>query len=105
MRIEIDKTAIPYHFDIDLGGQTYKMTINYNGRFDYFTIGLERDGEVLIASEKVVYGRPLFSTFEDDERMPNAVIIPMDEGGGQVDRITYDNFGETVFLMVGEIDE
>ncbi len=104
MILNIDKSAIPYYFDVDLGGETYTMAIHYNSRFDYFTAGLQKDGEVIIAEDKIIYGRPLFSVIEDDERLPNVTIIPMDQGGGQVDRITYENFNETVFLWVGEID-
>lgn len=105
MILNINKEAIPYHFEIDLSGETYTMAIKYNGRFDYFTIGIQRNGEVLVVEDKVIFGRPLFSVIDEDERLPNVAIIPMDEGGNQVERVTYENLGETVFLWVGDLDE
>ncbi len=105
MILNIDKEAIPYYFDVNLGGETYTMAIHYNSRYDFFTAGLQKDDDVIITEDKIVYGRPLFSVIEDDERLPNVTIIPLDEGGGQEERVTYENLGETVFLWVGELDE
>lgn len=105
MQIEIDKPAIPYRFDMELAGEVFTFELNYNERFDFFTIDLYKDDEPIVVGEKIVYGRSLFSTIENDERLPKVVILPIDESGQPVDRITWDNFGETVVLLVGEIDE
>jgi hypothetical protein len=103
MIIEIDKEAIPYQFDIELAGEVFTMEIHYNTRFDFFTVTLYKDDELIVAGEKIVYGNPLFSSIID-ERLPKVPIIPIDESGKPVERITWDNFGETVVLLVGEID-
>lgn len=102
--IDIDKEAIPYQFDMELAGELFTMELRYNERFDYFTIDLLRDDEPIVIGEKIVYGRPLFSTLSDS-RLPKDVIFPMDESGRAVEKITWDNFGETVVLLVGEVDE
>ena len=101
MYIEIDKEAIPYRFEIELGGELFEMEIKYNQRFDFFTVDLYRDDELLLAGQKIVYGQPLFPDY--DNRFPKVPIIPMDESGTPIDRITYDNFGESVLLLVGEV--
>lgn len=100
MHIEIDKEAIPYRFEIELAGELFEMEIKYNQRFDFFAVNLYRDGELLLAGQKVVYGQPLFP--EHDYRFPKVSIIPMDESGAAIDRVTYQNFGENVVLLVGE---
>lgn len=104
MIIEIDKEDIPYRFDIELAGDFYTFEIHYNGRFDFFSFHLYKDGELIVAGEKIVYGKELFSTITDD-RLPKVVILPIDESGQPVEKITYNNFGKTVVLLVGEIDE
>lgn len=100
MYIDIDKSLIPYRFDIELAGELFTMEVNYNSRFSFFTVGIEKDGEILVANEKLMLNKPLFSTFTD-LRLPKVYIIPFDEEGVE-DRITYDNLGKTVFLFVGE---
>jgi hypothetical protein len=99
--IEIDKTAIPYRFDIELAGEIFNLEIRYNSRFDFFTVDLEREGEIVVQGEKIMYGRPLFS-YLNDNRLPAVDIIPLNESGDPVDRVGWDNLGDTVFLMVGE---
>lgn len=104
MQIAIDKTAIPYQFDIELAGDVFTMEINYNERFDFFTIDLHKDEQPIVVGEKIVYGKPLFSALTDS-RLPKVVIFPIDESGQAVFKVTWENFGETVVLLVGELDE
>ena len=101
MIIEIEKDLIPFRFDMELANELFTFEVHYNARFDFFTIDVEKDGKPLILGDKLMLNKPLFSTFTD-ERLPKVYIIPMDEAG-EVDRITYDNFGKRVFLYVGEI--
>lgn len=104
MIIEIDKDSIPYTFDIDIVGEVFGFEVNYNNRFDFFTVDLYKDDELIIAGEKIVYGKELFSTI-NDERLPKAVIIPIDPSGFEEIRVGWDQLGVSVFLEVGVIDE
>jgi hypothetical protein len=104
MYIDIDKEAIPYQFDIELAGELFTMDIRYNERADFFTVDLSKDDNPIVIGEKIVYGRPLFSTISNS-MLPASVIFPIDESGRAVDKITWDNFMETVVLLVGEVDE
>jgi hypothetical protein len=104
MIIEIDKEAIPYQFDMDLAGEIYSFEINYNERFDFFTVDLSKNDVPLIYGEKIVYGKPLFSSYESAD-LPKMVILPIDESGKTVEAITWDNFSDTVILLVGELNE
>ncbi|MFT9493424.1 phage baseplate plug family protein [Anaerosolibacter sp.] len=98
--IEIDKTAIPYKFDMQIGGSTYTFEIQYNAEHDFFTIDLYLGTEVLVYGEKLVYGKPLFETIRN-EKFPDVIIIPLDSTKQEI-RITYDNLGESVLLYVIE---
>lgn len=100
MHIEIEKDLIPYRFDMALADELFTFEVNYNDRFDFFTIDIEKDGEPLVHGQKVSLNRPLFSSL-NDERLPKVYIIPLDESGEQI-RVTYENLGDTVFLFVGE---
>jgi hypothetical protein len=100
MEIEIDKEAIPYKFDMELGGELFTFDVGYNERFDFFTIGLEKDGEVIVAGEKVVLNQPLFYSLTDT-RLPKVLVIPLDQAGNQA-RVNYDNLSKSVLLLVGE---
>ena len=96
--LPIEKEAIPYQFDIDLEGDIFTFEVNYNDRFDFFTLDLMRNDNVLVYGEKIVYGQPLFERYADDQ-FPKVRIIPKDVGD-QSNRVTYENFYETIFLYI-----
>lgn len=100
--ISIEKNLIPYRFDIAIEGKTYAFEVHYNSENDYFTIDLYRNGQLVIAGVKVVYGRPLFAANKYLD-VPQITIIPLD-ASGQTDRVTWDNLNETVFLWLVNID-
>lgn len=105
-RIPINKGLIPYDFDILLGDHLYNLYVSYNTLGDLFTISLYDNGELLCAGEPVIYGQPLFANSYVPDKFPMVTIVPWDESGN-TDKVTYENFGETVFLCVfdGETDE
>lgn len=96
--IEIEKDLIPYRFQIDLADEEFEVEINYNDRFDYFTIDLFKDGDALVIGEKLMLGRPLFNDITDIE-LPKVKIIPKDSAEIEI-RITYENLESTVFLFL-----
>lgn len=95
--IDIDKESIPYEFDLELEQDVYTLDVRYNDLFDFFTIDLSKDGQMLVTGEKIVYGQPLFEGA--DERLPAPRIIPIDPSGNE-NTVTYENFNETVFLIL-----
>lgn len=101
--LPIEKPEIPYHFEIDLDGGIFGFEIHHNERFDFFTVTLYRNDELLIAGEKLVYGQPLFSSVATAD-FPKVKIIPY-AVGDKIDEITYANFYEQVFLYIEEGDE
>lgn len=98
--IEIEKDLIPYRFEISLSDAVFTFEVHYNSEYDFFTVDLERDGEVLVTGNKLVYGVPLFTSCVDD-RLPKEEIIPYDEAGIHQE-VTWVTLGETVFLYVFE---
>lgn len=105
-RILVEKSLIPYSFDILLGAEWFNLEFHYNSKADLFTATLSRDGEVLVYGEPLVYGVPLFADVYGSGGIPALDIVPWDESEQETD-ITYENFGETVFLTIkqGESDE
>ncbi|MCG7318005.1 phage baseplate plug family protein [Brevibacillus laterosporus] len=101
--IEIEKEQIPYRFEIALPDTVFTFEVHWNSEYDFFTVDLERDGEVLATGNKIVYGVPLFSSSVND-RFPRVEILPYDESGStQV--VTWATLSETVFLYVFEEEE
>lgn len=101
MRFEhlpIEKENIPYRFDMALPIEIYTFEIRYNDTHDFFTIDLSRGDEVLVLGEKIVYSVPLFEDVYD-RRFPAPTIVPLDESGNE-QQVTFQNLGETVFLVV-----
>ena len=102
--IEIDKDMIPYRFDMTLEGETYTFEINYNALKDFFTIDLYKNDEVIVLGEKLVYGKPLFTTARHKD-IPKTIIIPYDMSEN-TDRITFENMNKDVFLfLIGDENE
>ena len=107
-RIEINKELIPYTFDILLGGEMFNIRVDYNSYADMFTLTIYKDGELICAGEPVIYGVPLWGDVYEAGKYPAVDIIPLDESG-EANAVTWDNFNETVFLVIvnqeGDIDK
>ncbi|MEO4053369.1 hypothetical protein [Solibacillus sp. CAU 1738] len=101
--IEIYKDEIPYSFEMELAGDVFEFEVNYNESHDFFTVDLFKNGLALVIGEKIILNRALFRNSVDID-LPKTKIIPKDRSG-EVSRITYDNFNETVFLYIGDEDE
>ncbi|MCY7484437.1 hypothetical protein MC059_08670 [Paenibacillus alvei] len=101
--IDIEKDLIPYRFDISLADEMYTFEVHYNAEHDYFTVDLERDGEVLVVGEKLVYGAPLFGDVWDN-RFPGVHIVPYDESENS-NAVTWDALNESVFLFLIKGDD
>ncbi|MFJ7663752.1 phage baseplate plug protein [Lysinibacillus sp. NPDC097162] len=101
--IDVNKDEIPYSMEIDLGGEVFEIEFNYNRAYDFFTVDLFKEGEVLVIGEKLILNRPLFRNRVNLD-LPKVNIIPIDRAG-VADRISFNNLNETVFLYVGELIE
>ena len=102
MILPIYKERIPYEFEVNIKGEIFTFELHYNGDNDFFAIDLSKNGEVIIYGEKITYGRPLFGALSDT-RLPTLSITPLDPSG-DANEVTYDNFGESVLLYVGDVD-
>ncbi|CAH8249354.1 hypothetical protein WJ0W_006540 [Paenibacillus melissococcoides] len=58
--IPIEKDSIPYQFDIALGVDIFTFEVNYNERFDFFTLDLMKDDQVLLQGVKTRIRRSCF---------------------------------------------
>lgn len=101
-RILIEKTLIPYTFNILLADELFTITVNYNEKHDLFTFALEKGGETICEGEPIIYGFPLFRDIYISGKYPALDIIPIDESGEQ-NTVTLKNFNETVFLTIDNI--
>lgn len=97
--ITIDKALIPYSFDMELGGRTYMVEIRYNARHDYFTIDLSLEDQLLVSGVKLVWGVPLFESMETPD-FPVETIVVYGENVGE--QVTWDTFGQSVHIHLGE---
>ncbi len=98
-KIIVKKDQIPYGFNIALGKEKFNMRFAYNKQADLFTVSLYRDGELLCDSEPIIYGIYLFKDVYQSGRFPVLEIVPLDESGNEQE-VTWENFGETVFLTI-----
>jgi hypothetical protein len=103
-RIIITKDLIPYTFNISLPDELFTLTVDYNKKHDFFTIALEKDGDMVCEGEPIIYGFPLFRDIYLAGKYPVLDIIPIDESGEQTS-VTFENFNETVFLTVDNGEE
>ena len=96
--INIDKNLIPYTFDIVLGERTYTFFIKYNAMGDFFNLDLYLNDVPVIYGLRITYGVPLFLNHQHLD-VPQVPIIPFDLAENE-DRVTWDNFNNTVFLWI-----
>lgn len=98
-RISVEKSLIPYGFDILLGAEWFNLSFKYNEIAEIFTVTLSKDDTVLVDDEPIMYGMPLFGDMYQSGIFPMPVIVPWDESE-QEKAVTWDNFNETVFLTI-----
>lgn len=98
-RILINKSLIPYSFDIMLADELFNLTVNYNEKHDFFTVALEKEGVMICEGEPIIYGSPLFGDIYKAGKYPCIDIIPLDESGER-DTVTFKTLNESVFLIV-----
>jgi len=102
--IPFDKNAIPERFEIDLAEESFFLEINYNEIGDFFTMDLfDADENPLVLGEKIRLGIPLWSDVPNPN-LPAPTLIPLDQSGKE-NRITFDNFGETVFVYIDDVGD
>ena len=101
--ISINKSLIPYTFDIVLGSEEFTLRVDYNNTGGFFTVELSKNGETLCSGEPIIYGRRLFSDVWK-EGFPDVDIVPIDMSKGY-NAVTYENLGEGVLLVIDNDEE
>ena len=96
--IDIDKSKIPYRFEVVLADETFQFEVFYNVVGDFFSVNLYKNHELVVLGEKIVYGVDLFDNLKHLP-VPKVTIRPFDTTG-LANRITYENLNEDVFLYV-----
>jgi len=97
--LPIFKNSIPYEAQYRLEGSTFTFKFNYNMVGDFFTVDLIKRGEVLVAGEKIVYGKALFTSYPADDRLPFPAIIPVDLSL-HASRAGWNELMESVYLYM-----
>ena len=100
-KLSINKDLIPYSFEIELNDKIYTMVVKYNERFDFFTIDVYLDDEIVMYGEKITLGEPLFLPVMYND-MP--IIAPFDFAYNAT-RVTFENLDDTVELIFIPDDE
>jgi hypothetical protein len=102
--IDIDKSQMPYNFNILFGAEEFNVEFKYNEMSDLFTCTLSKNDEVLVYDEPLIYGTRLFNDVYDAASFPCIDIVPYDESGTE-NTVTFNNMGVTVFLTVDDEGE
>lgn len=97
-RIEINKSLIPYTFDIVLGSENFTFRVDYNNTGGFFTIELSKGEKTLCSGEPIIYGRRLFADVWTPD-FPAIDIVPIDPSG-EFNTVTYNNLGKSVILAI-----
>ena len=100
--LPIDKLQIPVQNIVIVEGRQYEFVFNYNASYDFFTVTLKVDGTAIVTGEKIVIGKPLFTTIPYP--FSKTYFVPMDISF-QEEEISFDNFGDKVFLWVFVIED
>lgn len=101
--IIINKSLIPYSFDIVLGSEEFTFRVDYNNKGGFFTVELAKGDKTLCAGEPIIYGKRLFSDVWTPE-FPAIDIVPIDPSG-DYNAVTFDNLCESVLLLIDNDEE
>ena len=101
--IEINKSLIPYTFNIVIGDEDFTFRVDYNNIGGFFTVELSKNGTTLCAGEPIVYGRKLFSEVWKPT-FPKFDIVPYDPSG-EYNAVTHENLCDGVLLVIDNEEE
>lgn len=103
--LEITHDQLPQKTEETIDGMVIGIEILYNDSFDIYTAQFYDDQDNFIGSGKLTYGEDLLKTLAPLYGLKTR-IIPLDvarERGGQAvgnPRVSIDNFGKSVYLVV-----
>jgi hypothetical protein len=92
----------PNIIEIELGGGTYLIRIDYNDVADYLTITIAKVGRVLLSGEPLLLDNLIGQDIPDRE-LPLDDIRVMDESGQALDA-GFVNFDNGVEMYLDEVD-
>lgn len=102
--LPINKENLPEQFEISFGGPSYILRFDYSPEYDLFSVSsflvTEESQTPLVLGERLILEKPLWSDMIPEVGI-GPDIIPMDLAGLET-RITWDNFGRSVFLYVDD---
>lgn len=88
---------------VTLEGKEYDLRFQYNGSYDYWSVGISDDSGAIVSLTKIVPNYPLF-TWNLDARLPAGMFV----GQTNKNRIGHYDFrdgdAEFVFIPYSEID-
>lgn len=99
-QIPIDKSQIPYTFQVKLAGETFRLGVNYNQAGDFFTLDLYRGKDILVLGEKMMLGVRMFAIYAD-RRIPSVAVVPWDMSE-RAERVGWSELGTSVQLYIIE---
>lgn len=100
--IPVDMNNFPNIIEIELGGGTYLIRIDYNDVADYLTITIAKDDRVLLSGEPLLLDNLVGKDIPDRE-LPLDDIRVMDESGQALDA-GFVNFDNGVEMYLDEVD-
>lgn len=100
--IPVEKNQLPERFEIPFGNISYIFRVDYNKSQNIFTVDLYNlQNNPIVLGESLRLNEKLWQDIIDP-RLPSIDIIPMDESGQETE-ITFENFGNTVFLCIDDL--
>lgn len=97
--IPIDKNLLPSRILVDLEYESFFLEVSYNELGDFFSCDLlNSDEDILVYGEKFILGRALFENLPI-ELQPATTLVPF-TNNQDMERVTFENFGESVFLFI-----
>ena len=89
-------SELPASTEIDLGGETYTLSLSYNEYKEFFTLYVFDNEENVVFTTKLVYYNDCFSIYVNDT-LYNVALIPVDftdisQKDFTINKITKENF-------------
>lgn len=100
--IPVDMSSFPNIIEIELGGGTYLIRIDYNDVADYLTITIAKDDQVLLSGEPLLLNNLVGQDIPNRD-LPLDDIRVMDESGQALDA-GFVNFDNGVEMYLDEVD-
>lgn len=104
--LPVTADEVPIEKDFTIGDSTYSWLFKYNETFDFYSLEIIDEDDVIVYTTKLTYGSDIVNAVVEGLRI-SRIVVPFNileltqDIALQNQRVSKESLGRTVFLLLG----